>query len=145
MKEKTSTHVHWTYSVMLNELYLLLRFETIVQLLGKCKRYQQQIQLVARQVHNKVLAVVRIELFAKRVQLEVPPSSLTHPLRIVHCVSTPYVLVQSAVKMADYAKREYQLQFKTQIRHRHQNVETYRRPADHSPGICETSVYFRWK
>lgn len=78
---------------MLNKLYLPLRFETIVQLLDKRIRHQQQIQFVARHVHNKVLAIVRIELFAKRVQLKVPASSLTYPLRIVHRVGTPDVLV----------------------------------------------------
>lgn len=82
-------------------------------------------QLIARQVYEQVFTVVRVELFAKRVQRQIPLSGSVDPIRIVHQTGLDG-RVQSAVKMSNSTERVNQLHFETYIRVCYQDVKLHR-------------------
>jgi len=71
--------------------------------------------LVARQEYDQVYVVVRIELFAKRVQHEIPLSRLTYPFQVIDQARLD-VVVQIAVQPTNHVERVNKLHFEAQKR-----------------------------
>jgi len=111
--------------VIIEQNRLLIGFKTRRYLLHELEHHQQNMQLIARQVYEQVFAVVRVELFAKRVQRQIPLSGSADPVRVVHRTGLD-VRVQSTVKMANRAERVDQLHFEAYTRVRYQDVKLHR-------------------